>query len=197
MRNMRLVIRDAMMIPGWMTEPELWWLANKAETIDWIVEVGAWNGRTTKVLAAASPGVVTVVDNWSDVPDQATGKPLDGQDAKEMFYINLSKELEVDKVVVCEGDSVQVAENLPRGKYGLVFIDADHLHLLRDLEAYEPLVRPKGWLAGHDFVWPEVRRDLGIFFVQLPEVYSNIWYVRREARGHGSTGYTRQNLSSL
>src|SRR5260221_8740229 len=54
----------ALTVQGWMNPEELDWLTFRASTAHRVLEVGAWKGRSTIVLAASTPGTVDVVDPY-------------------------------------------------------------------------------------------------------------------------------------
>lgn len=57
------------------------------------------------------------------------------------------------------GDSLSLATTYPDASLDFVFLDDDHStdHVLRELAAWSPKVKPGGMLAGHDLTWPSVR----------------------------------------
>src|SRR5947199_8512111 len=57
-------ISKALSIQGWMSEPELNWLAETAQTAKVIVEVGSHVGRSTRALADNTQGTLIAVDDW-------------------------------------------------------------------------------------------------------------------------------------
>src|SRR5262245_43603198 len=57
-------ISRAVTIYGWMSDQSLRWLAEQAQQHQVIVEVGVYQGRTTRALADNTPGRVYAVDDW-------------------------------------------------------------------------------------------------------------------------------------
>jgi len=57
-----LDLARARAITGWMADDELLWLARVARGCQRIVEVGSYQGRSTRALADHCPGVVFCVD---------------------------------------------------------------------------------------------------------------------------------------
>ena len=51
-------------VEGWMLDSELEWLEEKAKTMDSIVEIGAWKGRSTLAFCKSCPGMVWAIDPW-------------------------------------------------------------------------------------------------------------------------------------
>jgi hypothetical protein len=54
----------AIEIPGWMSEIDLQWLGEQAKHHDLIVEIGSYQGRSTRALGDNARGVVYAVDDW-------------------------------------------------------------------------------------------------------------------------------------
>lgn len=151
-------------IQGWMGPKALRWLARQARRRRQIIEVGVWRGRTTKVLAAATPGTVWAVDHWKGCDsDERQALLYEGaaEQARVDFLRNLAVEIGTGKVRVLAGDSVDVAANLQvefGRMFDMIFIDADHSYdgVRRDLEAFRPLLKVGGLFCGHDYPWKSV-----------------------------------------
>ena len=58
-----------------------------------------------------------------------------------------------DRAVILNGDSTDMAAQVPDGSLDVAFIDADHSYTgaARDIPAWAPKVRAGGWLGGHDW----------------------------------------------
>ncbi|HVS14840.1 MAG TPA: class I SAM-dependent methyltransferase [Thermoanaerobaculia bacterium] len=168
---MTVDVSHAELIQGWMTRAELTWLARAAATRPRIVEIGAWKGRSTRVLARHTPGVVYVVDHWrgsrsdaTEIQEEVASKGADGLFAE--FQGNLAPEIAAGRVIPIRAESGDAVHSLrgllEGGAVDMVFIDGDHSYesVSRDIRAYRPLLRRGGLLAGHDcsLAWPGVIR---------------------------------------
>ena len=149
-------------IQGWMPAPELAWLAKTAEDRKIIVEVGSWKGRSTKALAASTPGVVYAIDHWEGSKDEidsthAEAVRLTPDGLYAIFAANLATEIAAGRVVPIRADSVagaaRLRELLGDRKADMVFIDCDHSYeaVKRDIELYRTFLAPGGILCGHDY----------------------------------------------
>lgn len=189
---MNIDIVHALGIHGWMEPFELTWLAERALEAGMIIEIGSFKGRSTRALADHCDGTVYVVENWVDAKDHADGTAAEmvvaGRLAIECEWkANLAEHIESGRIVLLRGHSPDVAPAL-RAHVGagadFVFIDADHSYdgVLADIFAYEPLVRPGGILAGHDFttaVHPGVRRAVEDYFGgRAQRGPGSIWWIR-------------------
>src|ERR1035437_2737271 len=59
-----LELSKAKSIDGWMTEPELIWLAERAGEHRVICEIGSYLGRSTRAMLDHTEGTVYAFDDW-------------------------------------------------------------------------------------------------------------------------------------
>jgi hypothetical protein len=183
-------LAEAFRIQGWMSEFELRWLAERAAGSNIVIEVGAWKGRTTKVLALARH-VVYAVDHWKGCPgvsvvmDEVMKRGSDALFCE--FLENLDFEIRAGKVVSIPNESEKAAEIVSGilGKIGcladMLFIDGDHAYesVKRDIRLWTPLVKPGGLICGHDYDhadWPGVVRAVDEIFKKDHAQVSTIWF---------------------
>ncbi len=159
-------------IQGWMSPPELAWLAEQAAKCHTVIELGCWKGRSTLAIAQAVQGKLYCVDHfggskgehgfsgdqWSAHAEAATAA---GSASVRMQFLRNMEEV-ADKYVLIEMTTANAAlklqELLPDGA-DMVFIDAGHFQpeVEEDIRNYLPLVKPGGLLSGHDIDYPGVR----------------------------------------
>jgi predicted O-methyltransferase YrrM len=127
----------------WTAQEELAWLAEHASTSEIIVEIGSYMGHSAKVMSAATPGTVYCVDTW---------EPAGSWNVFEYF---LRGELASGKVKALKLQSPAAAKELEhlRGMIDMVFVDDGHLatDVVRDIDAFLPLMRTPGLICGHDY----------------------------------------------
>ena len=157
-RPQRIV--KALSITGWMTEGELNWLAKQASLHDVVVEVGCYQGRSTRAMGDNARGIVYAVDDWkglrtvdetwwtNDTPQQ------ERETLFEIFQRNIG-DLIPTKVRVVRMDHSEVSAvafapaEMPAD---MVFIDGSHDYqsVKRDIQTWLPLLRTGGLMCGHD-----------------------------------------------
>ena len=149
------------------------------------VEVGAWAGRSTRILAEAG-FIVFAVDHWCGSKNDLLHNVADeiGPDnCFSTFCHNMGTSL-LSTVFPLRGTSELMASVWPRNRpIDLCFIDADHSYeaCRQDIKHWTPLMRPGGLLIGHDYApdFPGVVQavnETGPF----REAGNAIWYRRIE-----------------
>jgi predicted O-methyltransferase YrrM len=170
----------ALAIDGLTTDEDLHWLAARAVGHQVIVEIGAYQGRSTRALADANEfGIVYAIDNW----DSTISAGRSDEFTRAAFHRNCS-DLS-DRVIPIEWDSrCGVPPALRDLSVDMLWIDGDHSYdaVASDIRNFAPLVRAGGLICGHDYcVWhPEVMRAVDEAYgprVQLIDIHRSIWWV--------------------
>lgn len=129
-----------------MSNDELDCLYKWAEVHSPILEVGAYKGWSTVVLASTR-GLVHVVD-WFK------GDEFMGTVDVVHDYFNTLKEFQVDGDVITHvGDKTKILPTLPNKFFNMIFLDANHSYesTMSDLIFSLDLIRPNGIIALHDW----------------------------------------------
>jgi SAM-dependent methyltransferase len=180
-------ISRALTIEGWMNAAELTWLGEQAAKFHLIAEIGCWMGRTTRVLADNTSGVVYAIDTWkgsAETQDELADKSPDYLSAR--FEHNLYDHIQRVKVIPLPLESVVAAQYCSRHnlKFGMIFIDGAHDYesVKQDILAWRPRLAPDGLLCGHDYDWgyPGVVKAVRELIAEVPKQAaggSSIWYV--------------------
>ena len=166
-------------IDGWMTIHELNWLFHEAETMENVVGIGSWMGRSSHALLSGCPGIVYCVDHFKGSPTEldAAHKLALTEDIHVRFMRNVGhfKNLKVLKM-----DSIEASKLFKPKSVDMVFIDGEHTkeQAKADMEMWFPKCRKL--LCGHDMNYEGVTRALKE--IDLPYRYENptwtIWSVR-------------------
>lgn len=140
-------------ISGWMTPDELEWLHDTAATMDSVIELGCWKGRSTHALLTGCPGPVYAVDHWlgsADSRETSHSEALRGH-LYEDFLANVCH---FPNLHVVRGESPGIAAECPDAD--MVFIDGEHNYeaVRADIAAWRPKARKL--ICGHDISFPGV-----------------------------------------
>lgn len=166
-------VRLSIAIPGWMEPEALRWLGFEASRHERIVEVGSWQGRSTKAMALMTEGVVFSVDNLTGEKSHPV------EDLNGAFRSHLADEIADGKVRVMRGASEFIAARWLGGPPDMVFIDGDHTYpaAMRDMAAWKR-VAPEALFCGHDFSMATVKRSLEeVFPEQARGVEGDLWVI--------------------
>jgi predicted O-methyltransferase YrrM len=114
-----------------------------------VLEVGAWHGFSTIMLAQTAQHVHSV--DWHR-GDEHVG----GGDTLFPFMINIERHKLRGSITVHLGRIEDVAPVLREQTFDLCFLDALHTHeaVQRDINLVRPLVRSGGQLVFHDYGHP-------------------------------------------
>lgn len=169
----------ALQTPGWVSEDEVRWLAEKASTKSCIAEIGSWRGKSTRAMADNTSATIYAVDTWDGTPD-------DGIQAAELaqlphgLYEDFQKNLSgCTNVRPMRMTSLEAASKLSDLRFDMIFIDAAHDYesVKSDILAWRSLLAPNGLLCGHDFGGAEgVNRAVNELISMSKVDVGMIWY---------------------
>jgi hypothetical protein len=126
------------------------------------VEVGVWQGQTSRWLLAALPRLTLhMVDPWQEGDPAGTWRQH-GDSMSKQPQSHHDKNLEIcreiatlfnPRAVLHRLFSVEAAALFPDESQEVVFIDGahDYANVAGDIAAWHKKVKPGGWLAGHDY----------------------------------------------
>lgn len=172
----RVDIERAKQIEGWMGHDEMIWLAETGKTRGTIIEVGSHCGKSTRVFADSTDGVIYAVDKWKD------------ERVFQQFYANLFDHIETGKVRPIRAESKLASDALRKTniRADLLFIDADHEYpsIKADIMNWRPLLAESGLLCGHDYSsdWPGVVQAVNELLVSYVPPKTGIWVAKDEPR---------------
>jgi Methyltransferase domain len=175
--------QKSLFISGWMTYPELEWLYERSLTMDSIIEIGSWNGRSTYSLCSGCKGTVYAIDPFR-VAKSAKWLVDEGL-CRTNFDIFASNMDEFNNIKLFKGTSKQAARSrlLPK-KVDMIFIDANHDYefVLADLKLWSK--RATKLLCGHDLNMAGVYRAVDEFFgiENVEHISDNIWAINWEEK---------------
>jgi len=150
-------MRDAFQQEG-LAELCKW--ANEQGAIGKAIEIGAYSGEGTVVLAKYFKEVLAV-DPWLngyDINDRASQQcPM-----KFVFEAFQERTCDLKNVMFSRGKSLDALEFVEDGSCDLVYIDGDHRYegVLADLKCWRKKLKDGGIMAGHDWSWESVKKAL-------------------------------------
>lgn len=164
-------------IPGWMTVPELEWLAQQGTTHNSIVELGSCLGRSTRALVDNTPGKVYAIDHWNG-PNEMDWDSEVREALYPAFQAHLRDRIEEGKCIPVKKDHSEVTgDEVPEPD--MVFIDGDHSYaaVKRDIETWKAKMKPGSLLCGHDSHWAGVKQALSELLPQAQTApNTSIWF---------------------
>lgn len=157
-------------IQGWMTVPELEWLYSTASTMDSIVEIGSWKGRSIHaLLEGCKHGKVIAVDTFQGSPSELDS---DHKEARSgCIFRTFNANTEKYKNLKCfPMHSIEAIKYTGTEKFDMVFIDAEHTYdsVISDLTAW--YFRCSKLLCGHDYSYETVQKALKDFGLPLNSI---------------------------
>ena len=168
-------------IAGWMSDPELRFLASHAPDHKVILEAGSFQGKSTRALADNTDGVVYAIDPWKPMT-MFTGASFNGIGVDSMtftlFCLNMGDHIRSGKVIPTPMEFTKFQCN---DEPTMIFIDARHdfNSVCADIEHAMKLMKT-GLLCGHDYdphKWPGVIEAVHKYFSGVL-VTDTIWSVK-------------------
>ena len=140
---------SAVNLPGWMTYEELVWLAKQAQKHERIVEIGCYQGKSTRALADNTKGFVVAVDNFKGPNDVSLPRFM-RDNLLEMFIMGTTDLIQAKKVIPIVADHADINIDFSPD---MVFLDGSHVYedIKRDIELWKPRIVKGGILCGHDY----------------------------------------------
>lgn len=130
-----------------------------------ILEIGTFEGTTTRNLALNTAATVYTVDL---PPNQ---KP-EGMNHRDAFYTGRNARIDVPNVrqIWCDSKDLE----LPKGVVlGMAFIDGSHTYeyVMNDFNKVLPICKPGSRIVFHDYCdgWPEVKKAINHLQAQYPK----------------------------
>lgn len=163
-----------------------------------IAEVGVYRGEfAVEIYNRCRPNKFYLIDCWESQEGEYERDPtnLDLAANKNQIFENVKKMFSGrDDVEIIKGFSTEACKIFSKSYFDVVYIDADHTFdaVLKDLNDWWPLVKPGGFMAGHDYIkgipWIDVFDALNLFmsensldFYSLSQEEIPSWSIRKIA----------------
>lgn len=144
-------------VPAQETVAEL--IRSVADIDGIVVEIGAWEGRSTLVIAnAAWPKIVHTCDTWAGAESDESGRIATERDVKKIWQSNVQSDTR-GNVVAHHMDWRHYVATIDE-PVSLCFIDAEHTYdeVFDNIVAILPHVVTGGIICGDDIECEEVHR---------------------------------------
>lgn len=153
-----------------VNDPTCIHLFELARSMDSIVEIGSWHGKTAHALLSGCPGTVYCVDHFNG--STAKSDATHNQSGKEAFIKNCDH---FDNLKLLEMYSHEAAKQFEYKSVDMVFIDAGHLYeeILLDLQCWLP--KAKKIICGHDYNYSSVKKALDEMNLKCEEPVPIYW----------------------
>lgn len=161
-------------IQGWMTDEELNWLYETASTMDSIVEIGCWKGKSTHALASGCKGVVFAVDHFKGSPNERNYAHAEAKE-KDIFKEYWRDLIKFPNLVVLRMNSHKASTFFKHNSIDMVFIDGSHLYedFLIDFLSWRPIC--KKIICGHDRDIEDIRKVFDRLEINPNPEVGTIW----------------------
>ena len=158
-----------------MSKAELSFLADVASKSKIILEIGSYQGRSTRALADNTDGKVYAIDTWNY---QIYGVIESGMTTYNAFYCNLYNHIKSGKVIMHRG----TWRDYFASDYDFIFIDGDHTYesARHDIDKALRHLKPSGIIAGHDYCesWPGVVKAVDELIGKF-NLTETIWWAQK------------------
>lgn len=138
------------------------WINNITSTKDLVLlEIGSYVGESTVMFAENFKQVISIdpfVDNYDPTDLSCAYAPFN-----EVYEEFLKTTLPYPNIKSIRETSKNAYTILKDFKFDIIYIDG--IHTLEgvwfDIEHYRNLVKPNGYLSGHDYGWGNIRHSIG------------------------------------
>lgn len=126
------------------------------------VEVGVWKGDFSESILNMGPVKLILVDAWcSQQPDvYADLCNLNNTEYEKVYQSVATRFGDRPEVQIIRDWSAAAAFQMADNSIDFVYIDANHSEkaCTADIESWYRVVKPGGWLLGHDYGYSRMRR---------------------------------------
>lgn len=121
-----------------------------------IAEIGVWHGHTTRNILRALGCYIEsywAIDPWIKYAGGRAHSQITGEQWDKMYFRLCIDTYFFPNLKILRLSSLDAARIFPKQYFDLVFIDAahDYENVMKDITIWLPLVKPGGFLAGHDY----------------------------------------------
>lgn len=133
---------------GWFTDDDGAFYRELCHSARLLVEVGVWRGRSLSHVCGLPDLRIFAVDTW-----QTAIMGQDPSEARQDFLAFANERALFPRLQIIVEPSVEASRGFEPASVDVVFVDACHDYeaVSDDLDAWWPIVKPNGWIGGHDY----------------------------------------------
>lgn len=175
---------------NWFTYPELYreFVAILPQDSTF-VEVGSWKGKSTaflgvEIINSKKNVKCYAIDTWQGSSEHQNDEIIKTDKLYELFLSNIDPIK--NAITPIRKASVEASEDFEDESIDICFIDAAHEYerVKEDIYAWLPKIKSGGYITGHDYLLPSVKRAVDEIFgenVLCRSAMENCWIVRVES----------------
>jgi len=155
------------------------WMGTYGQTSDMrMIEIGSYVGESTVIFADSFSQVISIdpyMDNYD--PNDIACKCWPFSMVYNQFLCNTLLYQNIKSIRLTSDDAVGI---LALQQWDMVYIDGVHTYeaVSKDIQNYRKLIRPGGFIAGHDYTWEGVKRAVDENLTVLETFKDTSWIAR-------------------
>jgi len=147
------------------SEQMIEWINNIRPTSEMnIIEIGSYVGESTLIFAKNFKEVISVdpyVNDYDPSDMACSYAPFD-----KVYQQFLKNTLSIPNIKSIRDTSENAFSVLSNKQWDMVYIDGIHIvdGVYYDITHYKSIIKPGGFVCGHDYGWGNVQHNLGLIF---------------------------------
>ena len=143
------------------------WINNISPTSEMrMIEIGSYIGESTMIFASKFKEVISVdpyVNDYDPNDLACHYAPFD-----KVYHQFLKNTLPIPNIKSIRDTSQNAFSVLNDQQWDMVYIDGIHTldGVYYDISNYKNIIKPGGFVCGHDFGWGNVKHNLGLIFAR-------------------------------
>lgn len=146
-----------------------------------IVEIGVYCGESTEIFSSCFPGsTIHAVDIWEKYVEECSSYDMEKQGLELAEAEGIFDSKQFNNVVKHKMSSVEFAKQIKDSTCDLVYVDGNHqkASVIEDCTTWLPKIKPSRFLAGHDYMYPPVRKALGKLDIIANRVFQDSSWIK-------------------
>lgn len=154
-----------------------------------VAEIGVWKSRNLKWLLRKYGSHISEfwgVDTFeANIPSSSGRENRQSPEFWKGQYFHACRLMRFfPQLHIVKATSLKASELFTEEYFNLVFLDAGHRYqsVVEDINAWLPLVKVDGFLAGHDYEknwYPDVKKVVDKIFGDRATVINTVWFIKK------------------